>query len=182
MTAGVLSGCSSIFSDSILSYIKHHYEVKDNVSSSLNPNDPDQIFVAKNQTIPTVASDLKKAVGPKKISQFVNNKQVLVYDNYFVTLTKDQQAPNNTLIEVASYDFVRENYRPSFFDGLLTYYMLNNLLGVNNWASRQHTHCLGSVNGCYQGYNHSGGHYKAPSSKPLFRSRTIRGGGPNAGK
>ncbi len=182
LSAALLSACANPFSNqTILDVVKKHYEIDDTVKSSVDSSDKAQIFIAKNKTVSQVASALKKDMKPNKISEKANEKQALVYDKYIVTLTKNEKNPRNTNIEVATYGFVRDNYRPSFFQGLLTYYFLSHLFNVNDWAGRQNSRCI-QTNGCYQGYNNSGGHYKGPGSKPLFRSSLFRGGGPNAGK
>jgi hypothetical protein len=175
----VLSACSA-FSPSIADIVDGKYSVDDTVKSSVNSDDTAKIYIA-DQSMSEVAKTLKKAKSPNKITKAVDDKQVLVYDDYFVTLTPNKDDPSKTNIEVATYGFVRDNYQPSFFDGLLTYYMLDHLFGVNNWAYRQGSLCRSS-HGCYRGYTLSGGHYKGPTSKPLFRSSPFRGGGPSAGK
>lgn len=182
LSGTILSACSNPFSNrTILDVVKKHYTINDTVKSSVDSSDTARIFTAKNKSINQVKSVLTKEMKPSKVSDKANGKQALVYDNYIVTLTQDDKNPKNTNIEVATYGFVRDNYRPSFFQGLLTYYFLSHLFGVNNWASRQNSRCI-QTNGCYRGYNQSGGRYKGPGSKPLFRSSTFRGGGPNAGK
>ncbi|TCP32075.1 uncharacterized protein DUF4247 [Scopulibacillus darangshiensis] len=178
----LLSACTGLFNkDTILDIVKDKYQIDDTVKSSVNQDDTAMIFLAKNQSIDDVSKALQKEKKPDRASNRVDNKKVLVYENYFVTLTKDDKDPKDTNIEVATYGFVRDNYRPSFFDGLLAYYILDNLFDVDDWHRKQGRRCY-ATNGCYQGYNHSGGHYKGPGSKPLFRSSSIRGGGPNAGK
>src|SRR5690606_24018807 len=109
-----------------------------------------------------------------------NEKRVLIYDDYLVTVMEDENNPNNTLIEVANYGFVRDNYHPDFFDGMLTYFLLSQLFDVDDWADRQRARCRGDQ--CYKGYNASGGGYKGPVMTPGFRGANGRGGGPGMGK
>ncbi|GGH86705.1 hypothetical protein JOD43_003672 [Pullulanibacillus pueri] len=175
----LISGCSG-FGRSILDVIKEKYQMSDTVKSSVDQEDTARLFTTK-QSIQEVEQTLRKEIKPDRESKLVNDKQVLVYDDYFVTLTKDEKDPKQTNIEVATYGFVRDNYHPSFFDGLLTYAVLNHLFGINNWANLQRQRCVTS-GGCYQGYNKSGTHYKGPGSTPLFRSSLFRGGGPGEGK
>lgn len=181
LSTSLLSACSGVFNhQTILDIAKDKYQMGDTVESSVDKDDTARVFIAKDKSIKEVVEALKKEKQPDKISDFKDDKQVLVYEDYFVTLTKDDKNPKNTNIEVATYGFVRDNYRPSFFQGLMTFYLLDRLFGVNNWRGRQSARC--GTGGCYQGYNKSGGHYKGAGSKPLFRSNTTRGGGPNAGK
>lgn len=175
-----LGGCGN----SIDGVISKKYPLKDTVKSSTNSSDVSHIYTAKGQSISQVAKYLQKQKTPKKISAQHNGKQVLIYGNEFVTLMKGKTNSNNTDIEVSSYSFVRDNYQPSFFNGLFAGYLLGNLFHVPNWSSRQSSRCQHSINPCYGGYTHSGGHYKGPMRPPSFRSSTswFRGGGPNAGK
>ncbi|MFC7393659.1 DUF4247 domain-containing protein [Scopulibacillus cellulosilyticus] len=176
-----LSACSMFNNETILDIIQKKYETDDTVKSSVHSSDTDRVFIAKNKSINEVAESLEKAKKPKEISGKVDQKKVLVYDKYFVILTPDNKNASNTRIEVATYGFVRDNFQPSFFDHLLSFYLLDKLLGVHDWAYRQGHRCY-ETGGCYQGYNQSGGHYKGPGSKPLFRGSSFRGGGPDAGK
>ena len=175
----VLAACS-FFGPSILDIIEDKYEIADTVRSSADPEEVAKIFIA-DKPLSEVAKTLEKAKRPERVSKVVNDKQVLVYDDYFVTLMPNKDDPNKTDIEVAPYDFVRDNYQPSFFDGLLTYYLLDQLLDTHDWRHRQGWRCQ-MTGGCYRGYNESGGHYKGPGSIPLFRSTPFRGGGPEEGK
>ena len=175
----LLTACSG-FGRSILDVIQDRYQISDTVESSVDVDDTSKLFTTK-QSISEVEKTLTDEIKPERESEVVDGKQVLVYDDYFVTLSKDENNPDQTNIEVATYGFVRDNYRPSFFDGLLTYAILNQLFGVSNWSGLQGDRCNTS-GGCYEGYNKSGGHYKGPGSFPIFRSSTTRGGGPGEGK
>ncbi|HET7626803.1 MAG TPA: DUF4247 domain-containing protein [Bacillales bacterium] len=177
----VLAGCGQTVKD----IVSATYPLKDTVQSSIDANDVARIYVAKNQSIDDVVQQLTKKKKPNRISDKQDGKQVLVYDDYFVTLMKSKANPDNTEIEVASYTFVRDNYRPSFFEGLLALYLLDELFDVDDWGKRQSSRCRHAFNPCYGGYVHSGGHYKGPQTVPSFRgsmSGFFRGGGPNAGK
>lgn len=173
----ILAACGSV-----QNIVADKYPVKDTVKSSTNADDAAKIYIAEGQSINDVSNYLKKQKEPKRASQKKDNKEVLVYDDYFVTMTESSQNPDNTEIEVADYAFVRDNYRPSFFEGLFAGYVLSNLFGVNNWAGRQSSRCASSINGCYGGYGQSGGRYKGPSRAPSFRGSMNRGGGIFSGK
>ncbi|WP_254901295.1 DUF4247 domain-containing protein [Tuberibacillus sp. Marseille-P3662] len=178
LTATVLPGCS--FGKNILDVAKDKYDLDDTVKSSVQREDETYIF-KPDQTIDQVSQTLSKEIKPERTSDTVDGKKVLVYDDYIVTLTKDDN--NKTNLEVATYGFVRDNYHPSFFEGLLAYSLLSNILGADDWARRQGQRCRSAIGGsCYNGYAASGGHYKGPGSKPLFKSSPFRGGGLGAGK
>jgi hypothetical protein len=176
----VLAACGSSVDD----VISDEYPLKDTVKSSTDPDDAATVYIAKGKSIDQVAQALEDKMEPNRISNRQDNKQVLIYDDYFVTLTQSKDNPNNTDIEVASYTFVRDNYQPSFFNGLFSGLLLSRLFNVPDWGRRQAYRCQQSMNGCYGGYTRSGGHYKGPTTPPSFRGSLsgFRGGGPGAGK
>ena len=173
----LLAGCSF---GSIQDHVRENYPLYDAVESSANPNDTARIYVAENKSIDDVAEELIEIEEPNEIGSQQEGKRVLVYDDYFVILTEDEDNSNDTFIEVATYGFVRDNYHPSFFDGMFTYFLLSQLFDVDDWADRQRSRCAGDQ--CYKGYNASGGGYKGPVTTPGFRGASGRGGGPGAGK
>lgn len=175
----LLAGCGS---NSILDKISGKYPLQDVVESSTNSEDTATVFVAENEKLEDVSKAIQDMQDPNNASEIKDNKQVFIYDDYFVTLTTDEADPNNTLIEVASHGFARDNYSPGFFSGFFTYYLLDEIFDVDDWGKHQKARCLGSTGGCYQGYNTSGGSYKGPTSPSIFRGSSHRGGGPGAGK
>ncbi|WP_261132023.1 DUF4247 domain-containing protein [Bacillus sp. Marseille-Q3570] len=172
----LLVACGSA---SVLDWIAEHYPLEDVVESSTDPDDVARIYVGEQQTISEVSSQIQKDHQPEESSEIKEDKQILVYDDYFVTLTQDEDDPDNTLIEVASNEFARDNYRPGFFNGFIAYYILDRTFGVNDWRYKQDQRC-GTK--CYGGYNHSGGNYKGPAVPSSFRGSGNRGGGPGTGK
>lgn len=174
----LLVGCGVAGIETIIS---DKYPLEDVVSSSMNQNDTAQVFIAENEPIEDVSSYIQDKRKPNNASEIKDHKQVLVYDDYFVTLTSDEGNPENTLIELATTGFVRDNYNPGFFNGFLAYYILDEILDVDDWGKRQNRRCMQGNNGCYQGYGYSGGHYKG-LMLPSLRGSSTRGGGPGAGK
>jgi hypothetical protein len=175
----LLIGCGM---NSILDIISDKYPLADVVESSTNSKDTARVFAAENQDLSEVSSLIQSEKKPDNVSEAKDDKQVLIYDDYFVTLTKDEEDSNDTIIEVASHGFVRDNYSPDFFDGLIAYYILSNLFNVNDWSNRQSNRCINAAGDCYKGYNASGGAYKGPARPSSFRGSLNRGGGPGAGK
>jgi hypothetical protein len=175
----LITGCST----NAQNIVSEQYPLQDVVKSSTDANDVARVYVAEGKSIDEVAKNLQSKKAPQEISQKQGSKQVLVYDDYFVTLTQDESNPNNTLVEVASYGFVRDNYQPDFFDGLLAYWFLDKIFGVPDWRDQQRKRCFDARGGdCYGGYNRSGGRYKGPQTPPTFRGSPVRGGGPGTGK
>lgn len=180
LLAVLLVGCGN-FGQSIREIIDEKYALQDTVKSSTDPDDTAFVYVAQNKTIDEVSDGIQKEMSPERTSDKNEGKQVLVYDQSFVTLMKDEENPDNVLIEVADYQFVRDNYQPSFFQGLFALYVLNDLFDVDDWGKRQKSRCVAAASGCYGGYVGSGGRYKGPTRPPTFRN-SLRGGGPGAGK
>jgi hypothetical protein len=173
-------------STEVLDYTQENYPLVDVVKSSVNDQDVTRVFKAEGATIENVASQIQDNVSiePVEVSEKIDDKQILVYDNYFVTMTVDPENSSNTLIEVANYGFVRDNYQPSFFNGLLVGWVLNEILDVDDWGKKQQNRCKYSQGGCYGGYSVTGKGYKGPVGQPSLRggSSSVRGGGPGTGK
>lgn len=189
----ILSACGSgvqgstggtLFKDGIAEYIQTTYMLQDVVSSQEGSAEISEIYIAENQSIEKVASDLQNYENPREISEKKDNKQVLVYDNLFVILTNDPDHPENTMVEVSDYEFVRNHYNPSFFDGLLVLWVLDEILDVDDWGKKQRKKCSNNNDNCYGGYGSSGGLFKTPGTSSTVRGGTssVRGGGPGTGK
>ncbi|TXC78756.1 DUF4247 domain-containing protein [Metabacillus litoralis] len=189
----ILSACGSgvqgstggtLFKDGIAEYIQTTYMLQDVVSSQEGSAEISEIYIAENQSIETVASDLQNYENPREISEKKDNKQVLVYDNLFVILTNDPDNTENTMVEVSDYEFVRNHYNPSFFDGLLVLWVLDEILDVDDWGKKQRQKCSNNNDNCYGGYGASGGLFKTPGTSSTVRGGTssVRGGGPGTGK
>ncbi|WP_273851048.1 DUF4247 domain-containing protein [Guptibacillus spartinae] len=173
----LLSACG--ITKDIQEIVEDRYQLEDVVESSVDSSDVSKVYSAE-EDIPSVASYLKEQIKPNEVSELKDGKQILVYDDYIVTL-EDRNDESKTLVEVATVGFVRDNYRPSFFDGLLAYYILDEILDVDDWGKKQKNRCLNATGNCYGGYGSTGGSYKGPTTIPSFRG-SSRGGGPGTGK
>ncbi|MCP3025442.1 DUF4247 domain-containing protein [Halobacillus sp. A5] len=138
-----------------------------------------EIFMTKELTMPEVAEEIEGKIEPEEVSEREDGKQVLVYPDEFVILQESDEEPGLILIELSSDEFVRNNYSPSFFQGLLAYTLLNRMLGSNDWAERRESRCQ-SGGDCYGGYSMYGG--SGSDSSGSFRGSSNRGGGPGSGK
>lgn len=115
---------------------------------------------------------------PEKESELHNDKKVLVYPKDFITFKKSDQDQDFVLIEVASDEFVRNNYSPSFFNGLFALWILDEVLDVDDWGKKRKRDC--QYGNCYGGYS-SYNKYR-PGSSGSLRGSGSRGGGPSSGK
>ncbi|WP_347549305.1 DUF4247 domain-containing protein [Pseudalkalibacillus hwajinpoensis] len=174
----LLSACG--ITKDIQEIVEDRYQLEDVVESSVDEGDFSRVYQA-GEDIPAVASYLKEQIKPNEVSEVKDGKQILVYDDYIVTLLKGEDE-SSTLVEVATVGFVRDNYQPDFFDGLLAYYILDEILDVDDWGKKQKERCKSNSGNCYGGYRATGGTYKGPSTIPSFRGSSSRGGGPGTGK
>ncbi|MDC3415762.1 DUF4247 domain-containing protein [Aquibacillus salsiterrae] len=131
------------------------------------------IYATRRFTIEELASVLTETIKPQQISDVKDNQQILIYPDHFVTLKSSEEDPDVLLIEVASDEFVRNNYSPNFLSTYFAIRLLDNVLGVNDWGKKRMNQC--SNGGCYGGYSVGG-------SIPKRGMTDFRGGGPSAGK
>jgi hypothetical protein len=188
LSLSVLTACAAEPGSSrpgeALNYMEKTYPLIDVVKSSAEEQDVSRVFRAEGSSIEEVATQIQSEVTdePIEITDNTGEKQVIVYENYFVTLTSDPENPKDTLVEVAPYGFVRDNYDPDFFDGLMTYWFLSQLFDVNDWRAKQRDRCYYAPAGCYGSYGSTRGGYKGPIGQPSLRGGSVRGGGPGTGK
>ena len=184
----LLSACSSgsggLFKEDIVEYIGNEYIIYDTVSSATNSSNFSEIYIAENQAVGVVASNMIAHQQPNEISEKQDGKQVLIYENLFVIITEDEENPANSYIEVANDQFVKNNYNPSFFNGLFLLWVLDDVLDVDDWGKKRNIQCQQNPGNCYAGYGKSSGSFKGMNPIPTIRngSSSVRGGGPGAGK
>lgn len=185
----VLSACTvspngSFAPKGIKEFLNNEYSIYDTVSSATNSANFSEIYIAENESIDQVASKLTAFQKPVESSEKKDGKQVLIYENLFIILTEDERNPSNTFIEIANDEFVRNNYSPDFFDGLFLYWVLDEVLDVDDWGKKRKSQCSKNPESCYGGYSAYGGGFKGLNKTPTIRggSSSIRGGGPGAGK
>lgn len=87
------------------------------------------------------------------------------------------------MVEISTYDFVRNHYSPDFFDGLLVLWLLDEVLDVDDWGKKQRNKCSSNQADCYRGYGSSGGTFKTGGTSTVRGgTSSVRGGGPGTGK
>lgn len=125
-----------------------------------------EVFATQQFELTELSSVLAETIEPEEISDLKDNQQILIYPDDFITLRESDEDQDVVLIEVASDEFVRRNYSPSFLSTYFTMRLLSNMLGADDWGSRY------------------GGGYSGMGSLdiPSRGSTTFRGGGPSAGK
>ncbi|SEA48814.1 protein of unknown function [Thalassobacillus cyri] len=156
--------------------VSNHFPLIDTVRTDEGIS---RVYVTREFRIPELADLLAETLKPDEKSDYNNNKQVLVYPDHFVIMKESEEEPGVVFIELSNDQFVRNHYTPGFFNGLLTYAVLNRMLNSSNWAKNQAGRCRAS-NDCYGGYTMYGGYRSGDTG--TFRGSTGRGGGPGAGK
>ncbi|PYE49195.1 DUF4247 domain-containing protein [Paenibacillus barcinonensis] len=118
------------------------------------------VYRAANRTVPEVAQELSDQRKPDQISAESTERMFLVYSDQYYHLQQDPKKPEDTLVEVDSKEYVRQNYSSSFLQGYLTATLIGNLFDAFG----------GRGSGNYRGYAErdtykpKAGSYRAPTS------------------
>ncbi|MDM5277260.1 DUF4247 domain-containing protein [Paenibacillus silvae] len=118
------------------------------------------VYRAADRTVPEVAQELSDQRKPDQISAESTERMFLVYSDQYYHLQQDPKKPEDTLVEVDSKEYVRQNYSSSFLQGYLTATLIGNLFDAFG----------GRGSGNYRGYTErdtykpSAGSYRAPTS------------------
>ena len=118
LVAGLLSGCGGGPS------VKETFPLE---SVTRSGNSTSYVYRAANETVPQVAQQLSNQKKPDQISKTDDNHMFLVYGNEYYHLQKDTSKSADTLVEVDSTEYVRNNYDSSFLQGYLTATLIGSL-------------------------------------------------------
>lgn len=94
-------------------------------SVSTNGGQTSYVYRAAGETVPEVAKELSAQKSPQQMSKEDPDHMFLVYSDQIIHVQKDEKNPNDSLVEVDSKEYVRQNYSPSFLEG----YLLASLIG-----------------------------------------------------
>lgn len=92
-----------------------------------NGAESSRVYRAENKTVPQVAQEISAQRKPQEISKEDSERMFLIYSDEWYHLQQDPQKTSDTLIEVDSKEFVRQNYNPSFLEGYILANLVNNL-------------------------------------------------------
>ncbi|MBW7456660.1 DUF4247 domain-containing protein, partial [Paenibacillus sepulcri] len=115
------------------------------------------IYRSEGLSVPEVAKALADENKPQQVSDEKTDHMFLVYSDKIIHLQQDVKKPEDTLIEVDSKEYVRNNYSSSFLQGYIVASLLGDLFG-------------GSRGGSYRGYTDADtykpktGSYHAPTA------------------
>ncbi|WP_195570630.1 DUF4247 domain-containing protein [Paenibacillus sp. 1001270B_150601_E10] len=85
------------------------------------------VYRAADTTVPDAAKLLSDKQRPEQISKEDPERMFLVYSNQIIQIQQDQEQPKDALIEVASKEYVKQNYDRSFLEMYLTYKIVDSM-------------------------------------------------------
>ncbi|MEK0313599.1 DUF4247 domain-containing protein [Cohnella sp. 56] len=118
------------------------------------------VYRAAGETVQEVATGLEAKKKPEQVSKEDPQHMFLVYSDQIIHVQQDPNKPEDSLVEVDSKEYVRQNYSPSFLEG----YLLASLIGNLFDSSR------GGYYGDYRGYGSQKAH---PPSTGTYRTPTV---------
>lgn len=119
-----------------------------------------RVYRVENKTVPEVAQELVEQEKPEEMSAEDTQHMFLVYSDAWYHLQQDTEKPTDTLIQVDTKEFVKENYESSFLKAYFVASVLSDILdGMSDHG------------GSYRGYsskdvNKPGGKYSTPDKAP----------------
>ncbi|WP_282936723.1 DUF4247 domain-containing protein [Paenibacillus sp. RC67] len=125
-------------------YIKDNYSLIDVQGQGKNTA---KIYSVEGKDVPSVAKELANNEKPKETSKESADQMFLVYDNKIINLQKDPNNASNTLVELDSIEYAKQNYDSSFLQGYVAASLLQSLFG-GGWSNNR-----GSSD--YRGYTSS---------------------------
>ncbi|WP_410511062.1 DUF4247 domain-containing protein [Paenibacillus sp. BR2-3] len=149
LLASLLSGCGA-------PNVKESYPLE---SVNRDGNATSFVYRASDQSVTEVAESLSAQKMPDQISPANDERMFLVYGSQWYHLQQDPQKPEDTLVEVNSEEYVRNNYDASFLQMYLTARLIGSLFNS------------GYGTGSYRGYGSrdiykpSQGSYRMPTEQ-----------------
>ncbi|OBZ10315.1 DUF4247 domain-containing protein [Bacillus sp. FJAT-26390] len=105
-------------------------------------NQTSYVYRAENRPVPDVAADFIDQRNPKQQSDVSTERMFLVYSDEIIHLQQAPDAPEDTLIEIDSTEYVRQNYSSSFLQAYLIASVLDDIFDKGKYGS-----------GKYRGYS-----------------------------
>lgn len=119
LLVSLLSGCGAGAPN-----VKETYPLE---SVNRNGNATSYVYRAANQSVTAVADTFSSQQIPDQISPVNNERMFLVYGSQWYHLQQDIQKPEDTLVEIDSEQYVRDNYDTSFLQMYLTARLIGSL-------------------------------------------------------
>ena len=134
----LLSGCGQTIDE----YIASNYTLIDaqgNTNSGIQ-----KVYRAKNMLISQVADNITSQQAPKEKSEIIDDKAVLVYGDNIITVKKDDENDQDSLVYVSSHQFVKNNTDSGFWQGYLTATILDDLFDSHHKRAPPYPNTSGS--------------------------------------
>lgn len=85
------------------------------------------IYRAENRTVPDIVKELVDKRTPKQTSAQNDERMFLIYDKEVIQVQRDKEKQKDTIIEVDSHEYVKQNYDRSFLAMYFQYKLLDTL-------------------------------------------------------
>jgi hypothetical protein len=121
-------------------------------------NQTSYVYRAENRSVPDVATDFIDQRNPEQQSEVRTERMFLVYSDEIIHLQQAPDVPEDTLIEIDSTEYVRQNYSSGFLQGYLIASVLDDIFDKGKYGK-----------GKYRGYS-SKDKYKP---KTTYRTPTV---------
>ncbi|MBL0386125.1 DUF4247 domain-containing protein [Tumebacillus sp. ITR2] len=159
-------------------FIKDQYSLEDVKGSG---DTQQKVYRAPGQAVPDVAKKIAAEQKPDEMSAESKERMFLVYPNYLIHVQQDPQKTEDTLVEVDTKQFVRQNYDPSFLNGFLAASLLSNIFG-SGWRSYPRGGYTGVGYDRYYRGGTGGGTYTPPSTTPSRTTPSVKPPKSSSGK
>ncbi|NOU97947.1 DUF4247 domain-containing protein [Paenibacillus sp. LMG 31456] len=107
-------------------YVKDNYTLVDVQGQGKSTA---KIYSVEGKDVPTVAKEVADKEKPKEISKESADQMFLVYDNKIVNVQKDPNNESNSLVEVDSIEYAKQNYDSSFLQGYIAASLIQSIFG-----------------------------------------------------
>ncbi|TMV47759.1 DUF4247 domain-containing protein [Paenibacillus mesophilus] len=124
LVVALLSGCANA-----ANYVKDTYPLVDMAGKGKSAA---KVYEAEGKTVPEVAKELSDQDKPAEMSKEDPDQMFLLYDNRVVNLQKSPDNPSNTLIEIDTIEYAKQNYDSSFLEGYIAASLIQSIFG-NSW-------------------------------------------------
>lgn len=95
-----------------------------------------KVYRAPGQSVPEVVQTISSKRSPEETSKRDEERMFLVYRNQLIHVMRDAEQPEDTLIEVSSQQFVKNNYDMSFLEVYLVASIARDLYNIGGSAGR----------------------------------------------
>jgi len=112
-------------------YIKDNYSLVDVQGQGKSTA---KIYSVAGKDVPAVAKELAANEKPQEVSKESEDQMFLVYEDKIINVQKDPNNAGNTLVELDSVEYAKQNYDSSFLQGYIAASLLQSLFG-GGWLS-----------------------------------------------